>query len=114
MLHRLFTPFVAAVVLTLLAAAGPVLAQDRNLPTQPFDVYVDLPTGFAYIKTPSGWKFIRKLSAAQLRELPPTTLTALLAPEAGAPDTGIRYAQPAPRTDLDLIGTPLRLAAAPR
>ncbi|MDO9599098.1 MAG: hypothetical protein Q7J47_15385 [Azoarcus sp.] len=26
-----------------------------------FDVYIDAPTGFAYVNTPSGWKFTRKV-----------------------------------------------------
>jgi hypothetical protein len=43
-----------------------------------FDVFVDLPTAFAFIKLPSGWKFIGKLDAGQLRDLPQGTLTSLL------------------------------------
>lgn len=26
-----------------------------------FDVYIDAPTGFAFVNTPSGWKFTRKV-----------------------------------------------------
>ncbi len=44
---------------------------------------MDLPTAFAFIKLPGGWKFIGKLDAEQLRHLPAGTLTALLAPEDG-------------------------------
>ena len=29
-----------------------------------FDVYIDAPTGFAYVNTPGGWKFTRKVQDA--------------------------------------------------
>lgn len=31
-------------------------------------VYVDKPTGFAFIRTPNGWRFVRKLESTQLAE----------------------------------------------
>ena len=76
MSNRLLLKLVPALVLAA-AATMPAHAQ-RALPTQDFDVYVDLPTGFAFIKTPIGWKFIRKLDAEQLKKLHPMTLTTLL------------------------------------
>jgi len=96
-MHKRLLTTVAARALTD-SFAGPSQAQ-QAVPTRDFDVYVDLPTGFAFIKCPSGWKFIRKLDAEQLRDLPPTTLTALIEPD-DQPGT-VRYAKPAPRTDLD-------------
>lgn len=30
-----------------------------------FDVFVDAPTRFAFVNTPKGWKFTRKLSESQ-------------------------------------------------
>jgi hypothetical protein len=62
-----------------------------TVPTKDWDVFVDLPTGFAFVKTPLGWKFVRQLDSEQLSRLPASTLTALLVPE----DTGIRLAHPA-------------------
>jgi len=40
-------------------------------PRQPdFSVYVDRETGFAFIKTPVGWKFVRKIESAKIGEVP--------------------------------------------
>ena len=58
----------------------PAYAQ-KAVPVKDFDVFVDLPSGFAFIKTPDAWRFIRQLDAEQLTRLHPSTLTALLEPE---------------------------------
>lgn len=80
----------AAFALTAFAAAVPAQAQSF-VQTKEWDVYVDLPTRFAYVKTPMGWKFVRQLDESQMAQLHPTTLTALLPPE----QPEIRYAHPA-------------------
>jgi len=80
--------FIAIALLGLAAAA--VQAQ-TTVPVKDWDVYVDLPTGFAFVKTPMGWKFVRQLDEEQMARLPPSTLTSLLTPD----DSEIRYAHPA-------------------
>lgn len=82
--------FFALAVLSLACAAPAVMAQGF-VPVRDWDVYVDLPTGFAYVKTPERWVFVRQLDAGQLSRLPASTLTALLPPQ--APE--IRWAHPA-------------------
>ena len=64
----------AAALLAVPAQAlenGPAFVSD-------YTVFVDLPTAFAFIKLPMGWKFVGKLDADQLRHLPADTVTSLL------------------------------------
>jgi hypothetical protein len=73
---------VSAVALAAAVIAAPVKAQEGSATTvKDYALFVDLPTAFAFIKLPTGWKFVGKLDASQLRHLPPDTLTSLLTPE---------------------------------
>ena len=76
--------FAALATLCLAAAVTPVLAQSTAPQVRDLDVFVDLPTGFAFVKMPAGWKFVGKLEAEQLRALPETVLTRLLPADAEA------------------------------
>ena len=71
---------VSCLALLLAALIAPAAhAQATNaVAVNEYDVFVDPPTAFAFIKLPTGWKFIGKLDAQQLRHLPPGTLTSLL------------------------------------
>lgn len=71
------------VLLSVGLIASPVHATDAVV-VNDYDVFVDPPTAFAFIKLPMGWKFIGKLDADQLRDLPPGTLTSLLPADEGA------------------------------
>jgi hypothetical protein len=50
-----------------------------------FDVFVDQPTGFTFVKMPGGWKFVGAASKQDTRHLPDTVLTTVL-PADGAPE----------------------------
>lgn len=85
MFARLARHLFCAVALLGVAATSTAYAQDEAPPAvRDYDVFVDLPTAFAFIKLPTGWKFIGKLDAEQLRQLPPGTLTSLLPPNDAA------------------------------
>jgi hypothetical protein len=68
-----------------LLAVGPHAPVD----VQAFDVFVDRPTGNAYVRTPTAWHFVRTLDAAQLRQLPLTTLTRLVEPVSAEAPTAL-------------------------
>jgi len=81
---------IAALAIAATAVSTPSQAQSF-VQVKEWDVYVDLPTRFAYVKTPMGWTFVRQLDEAQMDHLHPTTLTALLPPE----QPEIQFAHPA-------------------
>ncbi len=75
----------AALLAALVGAPVQVLAAQDAVAVQDYDLFVDPPTAFAFIKLPTGWKFIGKLDAAQMDHLPPGTLTSLLPPDESSP-----------------------------
>ncbi|WP_077035923.1 hypothetical protein [Pelomonas sp. KK5] len=85
---KLFAALAITAVYTAAQAQEAVVVKD-------YDVYVDPPTAFAYIKLPGGWKFIGKLDVEQMKRLPPGTLTSLLPPEQAAATRMAMAARPA-------------------
>lgn len=80
------TPFITALAALAFAVAAPlaqaqIAADGSTAEVKDWDVFVDLPTGFAYVKTPARWVFVRQLSDEQLDSLPATTLVSLLSAE---------------------------------
>jgi hypothetical protein len=73
------------VAASLVAALGfaPVAHAEQPAPVaRDYDVFVDPPTGFVFVKLPQGWKFVGKVDEAEMAHLPSTVLTWLLPPEA--------------------------------
>lgn len=67
----------ASVALAALSThAGPVEVRD-------FDIFVDPPTAFVFVKLPQGWKFVDKIDAKALTQLPEKTHTSLLSADEG-------------------------------
>ena len=77
----------ATLLLSLAAVSVPSLAEaDTTAAPQPvvvpdYTVYLDLPTGFTFIKMPQGWVFAGKSERAVNAPLPSNVVTNLLAPE---------------------------------
>jgi hypothetical protein len=72
-------PF-ASLLLAAAAIATPARAQSA-VPVKDFDIYVDLPSSFVFVKLPTAWRFVGKLAPHDLPELPRQVLTTLLEPE---------------------------------
>jgi hypothetical protein len=82
MLTNTFRSLLCVTALVATLFVPPVQAQtESSVVVKEYDVFVDLPTAFAFIKLPMGWRFIGKLDADQLRRLPAGTLTSLLPPD---------------------------------
>ncbi|CAD5374265.1 conserved exported hypothetical protein [Rubrivivax sp. A210] len=60
-------------------AALPAQAEPVAKVVADYTVFVDPPSGFTYVKLPTGWVFVGKVEAAHVAKLPPTVVTALLA-----------------------------------
>lgn len=74
-MKNMFRPLIA---LSLAAAAVLPVRAETAVPVEDFGVFVDLPTGFAYVKTPAGWHFVRRIEASRLSQLHPTTFVSLM------------------------------------
>jgi hypothetical protein len=81
---------VAALGMTIVTPAAQAQGSS-SVEVKDWDVYVDLPTRFAFVKTPTRWVFVRQLDEEQMTRLPPSTLTTLLKVD----DSETRYAHPA-------------------
>jgi hypothetical protein len=46
-----------------------------------FDIFLDPPTGFVFVKLPQGWKFVGKVAPSALASLPGNVITSLLPDE---------------------------------
>jgi hypothetical protein len=68
----------AAVTLGLAGAASAAEAGATAQVARDYTVFVDPSTGFTFVKLPQGWKFVGKVSEADLTQLPVTVVTALL------------------------------------
>lgn len=77
---------ILALLLPLSAAAAGSQAQSGGLAKvrqhavspDSYHVFVDLPTGYMFVKTPFGWKFRGQLAADRFSQLPVGTYVSLL------------------------------------
>lgn len=78
-LPTLLTTVIVAVSSAVFAQTAPETSQTvAATPAKNFDVFVDKPTGFTFVKLPGGWKFAGKVSPNDMRHLPSTVLTTVV------------------------------------
>ncbi|SAK49910.1 hypothetical protein AWB76_01391 [Caballeronia temeraria] len=51
----------------------------------PYSVFVDQPTGFTFVKLPSGWKFVGAVSQEEAQHVPAGVLKSVLPAEPARP-----------------------------
>ncbi len=74
---------IAAPITTFASSAAPVAS-----PASPvYSVFVDQPTGFTFVKMPSGWKFVGAVSKDDAQHLPDNVLRSSSLPEDYAQST---------------------------
>lgn len=81
-----FRSLIAATIVMMSPAGFAQTVPDTNQtvaapPAKNFDVFVDKPTGFTFVKLPSGWKFAGKVNPSDMRHLPSTVLTSVVPDE---------------------------------
>ncbi|BBU32868.1 hypothetical protein BTHE68_66020 (plasmid) [Burkholderia sp. THE68] len=82
-------PTLSALAAALLLMSPLVsFAQTTAASPAPYSVFVDQPTGFTFVKMPSGWKFVGAVSQDEAQHVPASVLTSVLpADSARAIDT---------------------------
>jgi hypothetical protein len=71
--------FVTLSIAVLSAASAAPSRAERVVKVVPvYTVFLDPPTGFVSVKLPTGWKFVGKVEAKDVVQLPASVVTALL------------------------------------
>jgi hypothetical protein len=98
--HKIGAVFSAVLVVTLAAVLAPRFDLGESAPQAAtaaapaqlaapgsakvvgdYTVFFDPPTGFVFVKLPSGWKFTGKVEGADIAKLPASVVTYLLEPD---------------------------------
>ena len=80
-MRKLLTAGVIAASFNLAPVAAQAQVDARQIPVADYAVFVDPPTGYAFVKLPAGWKFVGKVDAADVSTLPAHVMTALVKPD---------------------------------
>ena len=78
-MNKLIRKFFAASIAASCAVAPTVSRADKIArAVADYTVFVDPPTGFVFVKLPLGWKFVGKVQASDVAQVPSHVVTSML------------------------------------
>ena len=87
---KTFTQQITTLTAAAVFAVAPTLSHAEKVAkvVPDYTVFLDPPTGFVFVKLPAGWRFVGKVEAKDIAQVPASVVTALLTGDDDSDETG--------------------------